>query len=147
MEELVDKLKETLADTFTFALKAQSYHWNVMGSDFPQLHDFFGELYTEVQGAVDPIAEQIRQLDAFAPGTLARMQELTSVYEDEKIPVALKMVENLITANDVVMKSMTEAYEMAEEQKMFALSNFLQDRLTAHSKHRWMLKATAGQKS
>jgi starvation-inducible DNA-binding protein len=147
MEELVNKLKETLADTFTFALKSQSYHWNVVGSDFPQLHDFFGELYTEVQDAVDPIAEQIRQLDAFAPGTLARMQELTTVDEDEKIPVALKMVENLITANDVVMNSMTESYEMAEEQKMFALSNFLQDRLTAHSKHRWMLKATAGQKT
>lgn len=147
MEELINKLKETLADSFTFALKAQSYHWNVMGSDFPQLHDFFGELYGEVQGAVDPIAEQIRQLDAFAPGTLARMKELTSVSEDDKIPVALKMVENLIAANDVVMKSMTEAYEMAEEQKMFALSNFLQDRLTAHSKHRWMLKATAGQKT
>lgn len=147
MEELVDKLKETLADSFTFALKTQSYHWNVIGSDFPQLHDLFGEIYTEVQGAVDPIAEHIRQLDAFAPGTLARMIELSSIDEDEKIPVATKMIENLIAANDVVMKSMTEAYELAEEKKSFALSNFLQDRLTAHSKHRWMLKATAGQKS
>jgi len=147
MEELVDKLKQSLADSFTFALKAQSYHWNVIGSDFPQLHDFFGELYTEVQSAVDGIAEHIRQLDAFAPGSLERMKELSSVDEDEKIPVALKMVENLITANDVVMKTITEAYKMAEEQKSFALSNYLQDRLTAHSKHRWMLKATAGQKT
>lgn len=147
MEELVDKVKQSLADSFTFALKAQSYHWNVMGSDFPQLHDLFGDIYTEVQGAVDPIAEQIRQLDAFAPGTLERMKELSSVSEDEKIPVALKMIENLIAANDVVMKTVTEAYEMAEEQKSYALSNFLQDRLTAHSKHRWMLKATAGQRA
>lgn len=147
MEELVNKLKEALADTFTFALKAQSYHWNVIGSDFPQLHDFFGELYGEAQGAVDSIAEHIRQLDAFAPGTLTRMKELSSVQEDEKIPVALKMVENLIDANDAVMKTMTEAYKMAEAEESFALSNFLQDRLTAHSKHRWMLKATAGQKA
>lgn len=147
MEELVDKVKQALADSFTFALKAQSYHWNVIGSDFPQLHDFFGELYTEVQGAVDAIAEEIRQLDAFAPGTLERMKELSSVEEDEKIPVALKMVENLIAANETVMNTMTEAYKMAEEQEQYALSNFLQDRLTAHSKHRWMLKATAGRKS
>jgi DNA-binding ferritin-like protein len=54
------------------------------------------------------------------------------------------MVENLIAANEVVMKTMTEAYEMAEEQEEFALSNFLQDRLSAHAKHRWMLSATAG---
>jgi starvation-inducible DNA-binding protein len=147
MEELVNKLKEALADTFTFALKAQSYHWNVVGSDFPQLHDFFGKIYTEAQSAVDPLAEHIRQLDSFAPGTLVRMKELSSVEEDEKIPVASKMVENLINANDVVMNTMTEAYKMAEQEEKFALSNYLQDRLTAHAKHRWMLKATAGQKS
>jgi starvation-inducible DNA-binding protein len=147
MEELVNKLKEALADTFTFALKAQSYHWNVVGSDFPQLHDFFGEIYTEAQSAVDPLAEHIRQLDSFVPGTLVRMKELSSVEEDEKIPVASKMVENLINANDVVMNTMTEAYKMAEQEEKFALSNYLQDRLTAHAKHRWMLKATAGQKS
>ena len=57
------------------------------------------------------------------------------------------MMTNLIAANDIVMKTLTDAYEMAEEQKEFALSNFLQDRLSAHSKHRWMLKSTAGQKS
>jgi starvation-inducible DNA-binding protein len=147
MEELIDKLKQALADSFAFTLKTQSYHWNVIGSDFPQLHDMFGDIYTEVQTAIDPLAEQIRQLDAFAPGTLGRMKELSSVEEDEKIPVALKMIENLIVANDVVLKTVRAAYELAEENKAFALSNFLQDRLTAHSKHRWMLKATAGQKS
>jgi starvation-inducible DNA-binding protein len=144
MEELVNKLKEALADTFTFALKTQSYHWNVIGSDFPQLHEFFGEIYSEAHAAVDTLAEHIRQLDSFAPGTLSRMKELSSVEEDEKIPVALKMIENIIAANDVVMNTMTEAYKMAEEKEQFALSNYLQDRLSAHAKHRWMLKATAG---
>lgn len=147
MEELVTKLKQGLADSFTFSLKIQSYHWNVIGSDFPQLHGLFGDLYEEVYGAVDPLAEHIRQLDAFAPGTLTRMKELSTVKEDDLIPTAEKMVLNLIVANDTVMKTMTELYEMAENQKNFALSNFIQDRLTAHSKHRWMLKATAGQKA
>tara|TARA_R110000868_G_scaffold352862_1_gene614106 strand:+ start:375 stop:818 length:444 start_codon:yes stop_codon:yes gene_type:complete len=147
MDELVEKVKYALADTFTFALKAQSYHWNVIGSDFPQLHDFFGDLYAELQTGVDDLAEQIRQLDAFAPGSLTRMKELSSVQEDDLIPKAEKMVTNLITANETVLKCLTEAYEMAEEEKEFGLSNFLQDRITAHKKHHWMLKATAGQKS
>jgi starvation-inducible DNA-binding protein len=147
MEELIDKLKQVLADSFAFTLKTQSYHWNVIGSDFPQLHDMFGDIYIEVQTAIDPLAEQIRQLNAFAPGTLERMKELSSVEEDEKIPVALKMIENLIVADDVVLKTVTDAYEMAEAEKEFGLSNFLQDRITAHKKHRWMLKATAGQRS
>ncbi len=147
MEELVEKLKSVLADTFTLYLKAHGYHWNVIGSDFPQLHDFFGDLYGEVHGAVDDIAEHVRQLDAFAPGTLARMKELSTLSEDEAIPKAEKMVTNLLDANETLLTSLTECYTMAEEMKEFGLSNFLQDRITAHKKHSWMLKATAGKKS
>ena len=145
--ELVDKTKECLANTFVMYMKVHGYHWNVIGSDFPQLHDFFGDLYEELHGAIDGIAEQIRTLDSFAPGTLGRMVELAEVEEDDKIPVAAKMVTNLIDANEKTMACITEAYNMAENENEFALSNFLQDRLTAHAKHKWMLKATAGQKS
>jgi starvation-inducible DNA-binding protein len=147
MEELVEKLKVVLANTFTMYIKTHGYHWNVIGSDFPQYHDFFGDIYTEVHGAVDDIAEQLRQIDSFAPGTLQRMKELSQVEEDDKIPAAPKMVTNLIAANDTVTTSLIECYEMAEDAKEYGLSNFLQDRITAHKKHSWMLKATSGQKS
>jgi starvation-inducible DNA-binding protein len=144
---LVDKLKVVLANTFTMYMKTHGYHWNVIGSDFPQYHDFFGDLYAEVHGAVDDIAEQLRQINSFAPGSLQRMKELTELEEDDLVPNAAKMVVNLIAANDKVLSSLIECYEMAEEAKEYGLSNFLQDRITAHKKHGWMLKATAGQKS
>jgi starvation-inducible DNA-binding protein len=144
---LVDKLKVVLANTFTMYMKTHGYHWNVIGSDFPQYHDFFGELYAEVHGAVDDIAEQLRQINSFAPGSLQRMKELTELEEDDLVPNAAKMVVNIIAANDKVLLSLIECYEMAEDAKEYGLSNFLQDRITAHKKHGWMLKATAGQKS
>lgn len=147
MEELVEKLKVVLASTFAAGLKAQSYHWNVIGSDFPQLHDFFATIYEDYQGAVDPLAEHIRQLNAFAPQTLTRMKELSVIVEDEKIPTAEKMVSNLQTCNESLMNVVVEAYEMAESQKMYGLSNYLQDRITAHSKLNWMISATMGKKS
>lgn len=146
-QALVDKTKQVLAETFVMYMKSHGYHWNVIGSDFPQLHDFFGNLYEELHGATDAIAEQIRTLDSFAPGTLYRMTELSSIKEDEKIPVAAKMIDNLLTANEQLIEVITECYEMAEEQKSYSLSNFLQDRLTAHAKHNWMLKAALGKKS
>jgi starvation-inducible DNA-binding protein len=144
---LVDKLKVVLANTFTMYMKTHGYHWNVIGSDFPQYHDFFGNLYIEVHGAVDNIAEQLRSINSFAPGSLQRMKELSELEEDDLVPNAAKMVVNLIAANDKVLLSLVECYEMAEEAKEYGLSNFLQDRITAHKKHGWMLKATAGQKS
>jgi starvation-inducible DNA-binding protein len=147
MDELIEKMKVVLASTFAAKLKAQSYHWNVIGSDFPQLHDFFATVYEDYDGAVDPLAEHIRQLDAFVPQTLSRMSELSIIAEDETVPNAVKMVSNLQTCNENLMNAVTEAYEMAEEQKMYGLSNYLQDRITAHSKLNWMIEATMGKKS
>lgn len=147
MDELVEKMKVLLADAFTMYVRAHGYHWNVIGSDFPQYHDFFGDLYQEIHGSVDDIAEQLRQINSFAPGTLQRMKELSTIPEDDKIPLASKMITNLITANDTVIADLVDAYKSAEEAGEYGLSNFLQDRITVHKKHGWMLKATDGQKS
>ena len=145
--ELIDNMKVVLADTFTMYMKTHGYHWNVIGQDFPQLHEFFATIYEDYDGAIDPLAEHIRQLDAFAPQTLTRMKELSIIMEDEKVPTAEKMIGNLLTCNENLMNVVVESYEMAEEQKMYGLSNYLQDRITAHSKLNWMIKATMGKKS
>lgn len=145
--ELVEKAKKCLGNTFVYYMKAHGYHWNVIGTDFPQLHGFFGDLYEELQGSIDTIAEGIRTLDSFAPATLGRMVELSDIQEDEKIPQPAKMVTNLLEANDKLYACIQECYTMAENENEFAWSNLLQDRLQTLAKHRWMLKALAGQKS
>jgi starvation-inducible DNA-binding protein len=143
-EELIQKAKECLADTFVMYMKSHAYHWNIVGSDFPQYHDFFGKLYEELHDATDDLAEQIRTLDSFAPASLARIIELTNVKEDTKIVDVSNMFDNLIEANDAVVNTLTETYELAEKEKAFAYSNFIQDRLTIHAKHKWMLKSING---
>ena len=70
MEELISALRRALADSFVLYFKAHAYHWNVEGINFPQYHDFFAELYQEIHAAIDPMAEQIRTLDAYAPRAL-----------------------------------------------------------------------------
>jgi starvation-inducible DNA-binding protein len=145
-EELIQKAKECLADTFVMYMKAHAYHWNVVGSNFPQYHEFLGSLYEELHNAVDPLAEQIRTLDSFAPFSLSRMIELSSIREDTKVADIEDIFANLIIANDITMNSIKETYDMAEKEQAFAYSNFLQDRLTAHAKHAWMLKSIATKK-
>ena len=144
--ELIDKAKTVLADTFVMYMKSHSYHWNVIGPDFPQLHEFFGNLYEDLHGAVDPLAEHIRALDAFAPATLVRMTELSSIKEDEKIPTTQNMISNLLDANEIVLKSLDDARKKADEDGMFGYVNFLEERMMIHAKHGWMLKAITGKK-
>ena len=138
---LVDQLKVTLADVFAFYLKAHFYHWNVEGPDFVQYHDFLGDLYEEVHGSVDSIAELIRTLDSYAPGTLTRLKELSTVQESDVVPDARTMIANLETENIRVRASLLRAYQLAEQESEFGVSNYLQDRIQAHEKHSWMVRS------
>ena len=138
---LTDALKRCQADTFALANKAQYYHWNVEGPDFAQYHEFLGELYAELFAAVDTLAEHVRQLDAYAPGAQRMLSELTSIQGDVTVPAALNMFRQLVTDNETVLEGLTLCYMIAEEQHELGLSNQLQDRIEAHTKHRWMLKA------
>jgi starvation-inducible DNA-binding protein len=138
---LVETLKTTLADTFVLYFKAHSYHWNIEGSDFAQYHDFIGDFYADVFASVDSIAELIRTLDSYAPTSLARLQALTQMDEEENIPSAREMLTRLRQDNDKYLAQLIKTYNEAETASEFGVSNHIQDRIQAHEKHAWMLRA------
>lgn len=139
--KLEDQLKITLADTFAFYLKAHNFHWNVEGPNFSEYHSFFNMLYTETWEAIDDIAEHIRTLDAYAPGSFSRFKELTSIEDELKIPTAINMIKKLESDNKKVIASLTASYKLAESEKKLGLANFLQDRIDRHEKCGWQLRA------
>lgn len=141
-ESLIEAMRVALADSFAFYLKAHKFHWNVEGSNFPQYHDFLGKLYEEVFNATDMIAEKIRILGDYAPGSLGEFNKLTSVEEEQTGQLSpVHMMRSLVLDNQIVIDSLTKAYEMAEQSKKIGVSNFLQDRVDIHEKHSWMLKS------
>lgn len=145
METLVEDMKRALADTFAMYLRTHYYHWNVEGADFFQYHGLFEAIYGEVYGAIDPMAEEIRALNAYAPGSFGRYKELATIQDDDTIPTALEMVAKLQLVNTMVLASLQTAYRSCGEVEV-GLSNFLQDRINAHKKHAWMLRATLERK-
>lgn len=145
MDNLVDDTKRAFADTFAMYLRAQYYHWNVEGPDFYQYHGLFEAIYSEVYGAIDAMAEEIRTLNAYTPGSFGRLKELATIQDDDTVPTALEMVAKLQLANVMVLSSLQIAYTACGEREL-GLANFLQDRINAHKKHAWMLRATLERK-
>ena len=93
---LADLLKTYLASTFSYYLKSHMFHWNVEGPDFGELHSFLSDIYEDAFDAVDPIAEYIRILGHYTPGSLSRYAELSVIQDQIKIPRAeLMFVESL----------------------------------------------------
>ena len=138
---LADSLKTTLSDAFVLYFKAHSYHWNVEGPDFAQYHDFLGNLYQDVHGSVDTIAELIRTLNVYAPPSLARLMSYGSMDESDAISDAQTMLTNLRNDNDRLLAMLYQAYDEAEKESSFGISNHIQDRIEAHEKHAWMLRS------
>lgn len=140
MNELQAAMQIALANTFAMYFKAHSNHWNVEGTDFAQYHGFLGDLYDELFDAVDPIAEQIRALDAYAPVSLVDMMRYATVEEDNIKPASTQMIfSNLESANTAVIESLNKAFNLAAGNN--GLQNFLADRLDKHAKHAWMLRS------
>lgn len=141
MDQLSESLKVLLGTVYGLAIKAQNYHWNVTGSNFAQYHEFFGEFYGEVGGSIDSIAEMIRVTGSFAPGSLSRFKELSRIEDELMIPEPPLMFARLTRDNDVVIASLYEVRALADALGQFGVVNFLEERITAHEKHRWMLRS------
>jgi starvation-inducible DNA-binding protein len=143
METLRELMKKVLADTFAMYLKAHNYHWNVEGTNFPQYHEFFGNLYEELHEAVDVTAEQIRALDSYAPGSFSRFAELTDIEDELSVPMGVEMAKRLQDDNEIVLASLNMALKLAEQFDKQGLMDFLAGRIDIHSKHGWMLRSIA----
>ena len=141
MDELIEQMKVTLASTFAFYLKTHGFHWNVEGANFPQYHEFLGNLYEEVFNAVDPIAEHLRTLQSYAPASFARYTDLSIVKDELNIPPAMSMMTKLLSDNQMLIDQLNKTQSLAESNKKMGLANFLQDRIDAHEKHGWMLRS------
>ena len=140
-ETLVQQMKVVLASTFAFYLKAQNFHWNVEGPNFNDYHGFFGKIYEEVWGAVDAIAEEIRTLDSYVPGSLSRFSQLSKVDDQINIPNAKAMITELQSDNRLLIAELNKAFRLADDADKQGLADFLAGRIDAHEKHGWMLRA------
>jgi len=138
---LADNLKTLLASVYGFSIKAQYFHWNAEGDNFPQYHEFFGELYEEVYSAVDKIAEYIRTLDVYSPGSFTRFQELSIIQDQLKVPRAELMFEELYSDNEQLIGLLNECFTSATEENKQGIANFIAERLDAHEKHQWMIRS------
>lgn len=139
---LADDLKTLLATEAAYALKTQFFHWNVEGPDFVQLHQFFAMLYDDVNdNAIDQTAEYIRTLDEYTPGSFERFVELSRIPGQIKVPRARLMLDELLADNQTMIDLLNACMQSAQAENQEGIANFIAERLDAHGKWSWQLKA------
>lgn len=139
--DVIEEVTEALADVVVFKARAHGAHWNVKGPAFGAYHELFGSIYEDVDGSIDPLAEQLLKLDTDAPSTLNEFVERSTITpavinsDDPQVLAA-----DLREMNDMVLESLDDAFDCATDADLQGLANFLADRIDSHRKWAWQLK-------
>ena len=142
MDNLVNGLKVLLASNFVLYLKTHSAHWNVKGMFFKELHELFGDQYQDLWNNVDTIAEKIRMLDADVTLTPDEQRSMSVVEPDQAIQDGVGYCKTLLNDHNRMIMLLNKVFVLAEAENNQAVMNYLAERMDAHAKHRWFLKAT-----
>ncbi|OOG35755.1 DNA starvation/stationary phase protection protein [Rhodanobacter sp. C06] len=140
-EAIAKQLSKLLADTYSLYLKTHSFHWNVTGPQFNSLHAMFETQYNELWLAADEVAERIRTLDQFAPGSYSQFGKLSSIKDEPGVPEWKAMVGQLVEGHEIVAHTARAAIKLADKAGDEGTADMLTGRLKAHEKTAWMLRA------
>lgn len=143
--KVAEALSGFLATSYTLYLQTQNYHWNVTGEHFHSLHVLFEEQYTELQAAVDEIAERVRALGAICPASYKAFAKLSAISEPDALPKdAMGMVRALLEGHETASKEARKVLELAESVGDEVTLDMMVERMGVHDKTAWMLRATLG---
>jgi starvation-inducible DNA-binding protein len=139
--EIVAALETLLADSYALMAQTHLAHWNVEGTDFFQLHVAFQGQYEELFTAIDDIAEHLRTLEAYAPGGLGMLAEMSEVGRMERRLPAKDYVANLIEFHETLVANAKKGRTVAGEAGDTETEDLFIERLRVHNKTLWMLKS------
>ena len=140
---LATAIRALLAVSYTMYFTAHAAHWNIEGAVFPSWHGFFGSLYEDVFGSIDPFAESLRQHGVYAPTTLAEVLGGGVATTESRFEggAGAPMVSALLDTNAAVRGALDAVCVAAEAAGDKGLANFCQERMAAHLKHDWQLRS------
>jgi len=144
--KIAEGLSRLLADTYAVYLKTHGYHWNVEGPNFAALHQLFMAQYTEIWTAIDLVAERIRALGAYAPQGYGAFGRLSGVKDGDPEQGAEAMLAELVRDHETLVATARAARQAAEAEGDDVTASLIDDRIDAHEKHAWMLRASLGRR-
>ncbi len=139
---IAEALGQLLADMHILYIKTRNYHWNVTGMYFQPLHALFEEQYTAMATSIDDIAERIRSLGFFSPGSLQAFMDAARLVETDHVQGdAHVMVKNLIRDHETIIQILRHDQEEAANLGDDGTNDFLIALMEDHEKMAWMLRA------
>ena len=141
--KLVEMLAQLLADEHILYIKLRNYHWNIEGMYFQQLHELFSEQYNALESSIDDIAERIRTLGYYAPGSMKQFVELARLSETGHLSGSdTQMLQNILADHEMIIQVLRHNVEEADKKyNDMGTADFLTGLMEGHEKMAWMIRS------
>ena len=143
-DTLVQNLQKVLVDLIELHLQGKQAHWNLVGTNFRDLHLHLDDIVDVARGGADTIAERMRALDAVPDGRTDIVAATTSV---PAVPAGLMgtadtvdIITERIYATVDTVRTVHDEVDAADPSS----ADLLHGIITDLEKQAWMLKSENG---
>ncbi|NVN50926.1 DNA starvation/stationary phase protection protein [Mycolicibacterium hippocampi] len=139
--QLSAALQRVLVDLIELHLQGKQAHWNVVGTNFRDLHLQLDEVVDFAREASDTIAERMRALDAVPDGRSDTVAGNTSLPEFPAYEHATADVVDLITARIYAVVDTLRAVHDAVDDEDPSTADILHQLIDGLEKLAWLIKS------
>ena len=139
--ELSANLQRVLVDLIELHLQGKQAHWNVVGSNFRDLHLQLDELVDFAREASDTIAERLRALDAVPDGRSDTVAASTTLPQFPAYERNTAEVVDLITTRIYAAVDTTRTVHDAVDAEDPSTADILHQLIDGLEKLAWLIKS------
>jgi len=139
--QLTDDLNFLLANYQVFYMTLRSFHWNITGEKFFELHAKFEELYTDALTKIDEIAERILTLGATPLHTFSDYVQAADMAEARNVSDGREAVQKVLDGLALLIRIERKVMGIAEEAADEGTAALMSDYLREQEKLVWMYGA------
>ncbi len=138
----INLVQKYLSNLAVLNIKLHNIHWNVVGKQFVQVHNFTEDIYNALFENLDEVAELLKMKEIMPISTVKGYLENTSISEidakdfgiEEALKIVLKDLEDMKTLA-------VEIRHLADEEGDFETVAIFEGYVAHYSKNIWFLKS------
>lgn len=139
--ELTSNLQQVLVDLIELHLQGKQAHWNVVGTNFRDLHLQLDELVDFAREASDTVAERMRALDAVPDGRSDTVAASTTLPRFPAYEHSTGDVVDLITGRTYATVNTIRAVHDAVDAEDPSTADILHQLIDGLEKLAWLIKS------
>jgi starvation-inducible DNA-binding protein len=138
----LELLQNYLANLAVLNIKMHNIHWNVVGPQFMEIHNFTEAFYDKLFADLDEVAELLKMKKEMPLSTMAEYLEKSTIEEIKAKDFSIKESLEIVKKEMELMKSLaTDIRNISDEEGDFETVAIFEEYVAYYSKNLWFINS------